>query len=279
MSVVLITGCSSGFGKLSAIAFARRGDTVFASMRDTSRSQALRDEAAAAGVSVEIIHLDVNDRASVEAAVVSIQQVAGRIDVLVNNAGIGAVAPTEEFDDDEFLRVFDTNVFGVLRTTRAVLPLMRAQRSGRIVNVGSLAGIVASPFRGIYSASKAAVEAITDAMYYELHPFGIHMCVVEPGFFETAISDNRMPLRRDEDASPYADLFRRYEDASSKAPGGAVRADPQAVADIIVRAATEEQPKRRYPVGKDAELIAPLHKQMSDEEFEKVMRTTLDFWD
>lgn len=279
MPVVLITGCSSGFGKLAAISFAKRGDTVFASMRNTSRSQALRDEAAAAGVSVEIVHLDVNDRASAEAAVAGIQQAAGRIDVLVNNAGIGAVAPTEEFDDDEFVRVFDTNVFGVLRVTRAVLPLMRTQHSGRIVNVGSLAGIVASPFRGIYSATKSAVEAITDAMYYELHPFGVHMCVVEPGFFETSISDNRLPLRRDEDASPYADLFRRFEDASSKAPGGAVRADPQAVADTIVVAATEAQPKRRYLAGKDAELIAPLHKQMSDEEFEKVMRTTLDFWD
>lgn len=279
MSVVLITGCSSGFGKLAAISFAKRGDTVFASMRNTSRSQALRDEAAAAGVSVEIVHLDVNDRASAEAAVAGIQQAAGRIDVLVNNAGIGAVAPTEEFDDDEFVRVFDTNVFGVLRVTRAVLPLMRTQHSGRIVNVGSLAGIVASPFRGIYSASKAAVEAITDAMYFELHPFGVHMCVVEPGFFETSISDNRLPLRRNAAASPYAELERRYEDASSKAPGGAVRADPQAVADAIVVAATEAQPKRRYLVGKDAELIAPLHKQMSDEEFEKVMRTTLDFWD
>lgn len=279
MSVVLITGCSSGFGKLAAIAFAKRGDTVFASMRNVAKAGALRDEAAAAGVSVEVVQLDVTDRASVDAAVAAARQKAGRIDVLVNNAGIGAVAPTEEFDDDETLRVFDTNVFGVLRVTRAVAPIMRAQRSGRIVNVGSLAGIIASPFRGIYSATKAAVEAITDATYYELHPFGIHVCVIEPGFFETAIGDNRLQMRRDADASPYADLFRRYESSSTKAPGGAVRADPQAVADIIVAAATADQPKRRYPVGNDAELIAPLHKKMSDDEFEKVMRTTLDFWD
>ena len=279
MSVVLITGCSSGFGKLAAIAFARRGDTVFASMRDTARAQALRDDAAAAGVAVEVVHLDVTDRASIESAVASIRAKAGRIDVLVNNAGIGAVAPTEEFEDDETLRVFDTNVFGVLRVTRAVAPVMREQHAGRIINVGSLAGIVASPFRGIYSASKAAVEAITDAMYYELHPFGIHVCVVEPGFFETSIGDNRLKMRRDAAGSPYAELFDRFEDASTKAPGGSVRADPQAVADIIVEAATAEQPKRRYPVGRDAEAIAPLHKQLSDEDFENVMRKTLDFWD
>ena len=279
MSVVLITGCSSGFGKLAAIEFAKRGDTAFASMRDLAKSGALRDAAASAGVSVEVVQLDVTDRASVDTAVAAVAAKAGRIDVLVNNAGIGTVAPTEEFDDDEYLRVFDTNVFGVLRVTRAVAPIMRAQHGGRIVNVGSLAGIVASPFRGIYSATKSAVEAITDSMYYELHPFGIHVCVVEPGFFETSISDNRMKMRRDAAASPYAALFDRFETASTKAPVGSVRADPQVVADMIVRAAYEDAPKRRYPVGRDAEALAPLHKTMSDEEFEKVMRTALDFWD
>jgi NAD(P)-dependent dehydrogenase (short-subunit alcohol dehydrogenase family) len=178
MSVVLITGCSSGFGKLAAVAFARRGDAVFASMRNLDRAQSLRDAASAASVAVDVMQLDVTDRGSVEAAVAAVYKKAGRIDVLVNNAGVGAVAPTEEFEDDETLRVFDTNVFGVLRVTRAVAPIMREQQGGRVINVGSLAGIVASPFRGIYSASKAAVEAITDAMYYELHPFGIHVCVV-----------------------------------------------------------------------------------------------------
>ncbi len=274
MSVVLITGCSSGFGKLAAIAFAKRGDTVFASMRNLDRAQPLRDEAAAAGVTVEVIQLDVTDRASVDAAVARVIQGAGRIDVLVNNAGIGAVAPTEEFTDDEFTRVFDTNVFGVLRVTRAVVPHMRAQHSGRIVNVGSLAGIVASPFRGIYSASKAAVEAITDAMFYELLGFGVHVCVIEPGYFETAISDNRMAMRRDAATSPYAEMERRLENSASS-----FRADPQPVADIIVEAATTAEPKRRYPVGKDAEAIAPLHKKLSDDEFEQLMRQTLKLWD
>lgn len=276
MSVVLITGCSSGFGKLAALAFAKRGDQVFASMRNTAKAGALRIEANAAGVEIDVVELDVNDRASVDRAVADVIARAGRIDVLVNNAGIGAVAAIEDFDDDEFEAVFQTNVFGLLRTTRAVLPHMRAQHSGRIVNVGSLAGVVSSPFRGVYGATKAAVESITDALYYELRPFGVTASVVEPGFFETAIADNRMPTRRQE-TSDYASLLRQYEQRGT--PGGSVRAEPQVVADVIVQAATEDHPRRRYLVGKDAEAIGPLHKRLSDEDFENVMVKTIPYWD
>ena len=276
MSVVLITGCSSGFGKLAAIAFAKRGDRVFATMRNTSKSTELLGEAAAANVDIEVIALDVNDRASVDQAVASVIARADRIDVLVNNAGIGAVAAVEDFDDDEFESVFQTNVFGVLRVTRAVLPHMRAQRSGCIVNVGSLAGVVSSPFRGIYGATKAAVESITDALYYELHPFGVTACVVEPGFFETAIADNRMPTRR-QGTSDYSTYLHQYEQRGT--PQGSTRADPGVVADVIVRAATDDPPRRRYLVGKDAEAIGPLHKRLTDEEFESVLVKTIPFWE
>jgi NAD(P)-dependent dehydrogenase (short-subunit alcohol dehydrogenase family) len=276
MAVVLITGCSSGFGKLAAIAFAKRGDRVFASMRNTAKSGDLTRESVAAGVEVDIITLDVNDRASVESAVADVVARAGRIDVLVNNAGIGAVAAIEDFDDDEFEAVFQTNVFGLLRVTRAVLPHMRAQRSGRIVNVGSLAGVVSSPFRGIYGATKAAVESITDALYYELHPFGVTATVVEPGFFETSIAENRMPTRR-QAASDYTPLLHQYEQRGT--PGGAAGAEPQVVADVIVQAATEEHPRRRYLVGKDAEAIGPLHKRLSDEDFEQLIVKTIPFWE
>ena len=207
MAVVLITGCSSGFGLLSAVGFAKRGDRVFASMRDLTKAGALRDAAAQAGVEVEIVELDVSDDASVRRAVEQVIAAAGQIDVLVNNAGIGAVAAVEDFDDDEVLKVFDTNVFGVIRVVRAVLPHMRAKRSGRIVNVGSMAGVVPSQFRGIYSATKSALAALSDAMFYELHPWGIHSCVVEPGFFETGIGSNRMPTRR-QASSDYAPAAR-----------------------------------------------------------------------
>ena len=279
MAVALITGCSSGFGKLAALEFARRGNQVFATMRNTSKDGPLRAEAEAAGVSVDVVRLDVNDRQSVEAAVAEVAKRAGQIDVLVNNAGIDTGGPVEDFDDDEVAAVFETNVFGVIRTTRAVLPHMRAQGSGTIVTVGSLAGKVSAPYGGIYSASKHAVEALCDALYYELHPFGIRVVLIEPGGFETEISNNSQTARRFTEGSAYVEVEQRFSDASAKLPGGGEQADAQVVADAIVDATEAEEPKRRYLVGQDAEMIGGLHKQMSDEDFEKAMRTTLDIWD
>jgi NAD(P)-dependent dehydrogenase (short-subunit alcohol dehydrogenase family) len=279
MAVAVITGCSSGFGMLSAVEFARRGDTVYATMRNTAKADRLRTEAAGAGVSVEVLQLDVDDKKSVDAAIEEVMKREGRIDILVNNAGIGKGGPVEEFDDDEVLAVFETNVFGVIRVTRAVLPHMRSQGSGTIVNVSSVGGKVTAPFGGIYSASKHAVEALSDALYYELHPFGIRVVLIEPGGFETEIETNSRPARRFTEKSAYFELDLRFSEAREKLPGGGQRADAQIVADIIVDAAKAEQPKRRYLVGQDAELIAGMHKRMSDEEFEKAIRTTLDFWD
>lgn len=279
MSVVLITGCSSGFGKLAAVEFARRGDKVFASMRNTAKATSLLDAATSAGAAVEVIELDVNDSASVAKAVGQVEQKAGPIDILVNNAGIGTHGPVEDFDDDEVLSIFNTNVFGVVRVTRAVLPTMRAQKCGTIVTVGSIAGKVSAPFGGVYAASKHAIEALSDALHYELHPFGIRVVLVEPGGFETEIQNNHLVARRFNEGSAYVELERRFASASVKLPGAGELADAQVVANAIVDAAKAEQPKRRYLVGKDAELIGGLHKQMSDEDFEKAMRTTLDFWE
>lgn len=279
MSTVLITGCNTGFGKLAAVEFARRGDTVFASMRDTAKSGALLAEAKEAGVTVEVVPLDVNDRSSVEAAVKDVIARQGRIDVLVNNAGIGTHGPIEDYDDDEVARIFQTNVFGVVRVARAVTPLMRKQGSGTIINVGSLAGVVTAPFGGIYSASKHAVEALSDALHYELHPFGIRVVLVEPGGFDTEFGANVAPARRFNEGSAYVTLERRFAEAGTRLPGAGARADASVVANVIVDAAHADTPKRRYLVGQDAELIGGLHKQMSDDDFEKAMRTTLDFWD
>jgi NAD(P)-dependent dehydrogenase (short-subunit alcohol dehydrogenase family) len=279
MAVVLITGCSSGFGKLAAIQFARGGDTVFASMRNTAKAQPLLDEANAAGVSVEVIELDVNDGSSVRTAVKDVIGGGGRIDVLVNNAGIGTHGPVEDYDDDEVERIFQTNVLGLIRVTRAVAPQMRAQGSGTIVNIGSVAGVVTAPFGGVYSASKHAVEALSDALHYELHPFGVRVVLVEPGGFDTEFGANVAPARRFTEGSAYVELERRFSEASTRLPGAGERADAMTVANVIVEVARADAPKRRYLVGQDAQLIGGLHKQMSDEDFENAMRTTLDFWD
>ena len=279
MAVVLITGCSSGFGKLAALEFARRGDNVFASMRNTSKAETLQEAANAEKLDVAIVELDVTKTESSNRAVKDVIARAGRLDVLVNNAGIGTHGPVEDYDDDEVEAIFDTNLLGVLRVTRAALPRMREQRSGHIINVSSLAGRVSSPFGGVYSASKHALEALSDALYYELHPFGVRVSIVEPGGFETEFSRNHGAARRFNEGSPYVELERRFADASSRLPGAGGSADPQVVANIIVEAAHAAEPKRRYLAGQDAEIIAQLHKQASDEDFEKAMRTTLDFWD
>src|SRR3990170_2900956 len=196
MAVVVITGCSSGFGMLAALEFARRGDSVYATMRNTAKADRLHTRAQAVGVAVEVLQLDVNDIGSVGAAIEEVIRREGRIDVLVNNAGIGIEGAVEDFDDDEVLAVFETNLFGVIRVTRAVLPHMRSQGSGTIVTVGSLAGKATAPFSGIYSASKHAVEALSDALYYELQQFGIRVVLIEPGGFETEIETNSRPARR-----------------------------------------------------------------------------------
>jgi NAD(P)-dependent dehydrogenase (short-subunit alcohol dehydrogenase family) len=277
MAVVVITGCSSGFGMLAALEFARRGDSVYATMRNTAKAGPLLAQAKTAGAAVEVLQLDVNDAVSVAAAIEEIVRREGRIDILVNNAGMSIDGPVEEFNDDEVLAVFETNLFGVIRVTRAVLPRMRSQGSGTIVTVGSLAGKATLPFSGIYSASKHAVEALSDALHYELEPFGIRVVLIEPGGFETAMEANGRLARRFTEGSVYRDAERRFAAALDKLPGGWMRADAQIVADAIADAAKAEQPQRRYLVGQDAELIAGLHKKMSDEEFEQTARTLLDW--
>ena len=279
MATVLITGCSSGFGKLSALNFARKGDTVFASMRNTAKAGELEHAKQAESLPIEIVQLDVTDDASVEGAVRQVIDTAGGIDVLVNNAGLGIHGPLEETDDDEMKEIFETNFFGAMRVMRAVVPKMREQKSGTIVNISSLAGRVVAPYGGTYSASKYALEAASEALHYELHPFGIRVLLIEPGGFETEFDGNRRLARRFTEGSPYLELEQRFEQSLTRLPGGNERGDAQDVAEAIYNAVNTDQPKFRYLVGQDAELIGGLRRQMDDEQFEQAMRQTLDFWD
>ena len=279
MATVLITGCSSGFGKLAALHFARKGDTVYASMRNTSKGKELEEARDAESLKIELLELDVTDDASVSAAISKVIGEAGQIDVLVNNAGIGAHGPIEETDDDEAKEIFETNFFGVLRVIRAALPHMREKKAGTIANVSSLAGRVGPPFDGIYAASKFALEAMSEALSYEVHPFGIRVLLVEPGGFETNIGDTRRVPRRYNEGSPYAELDQRFEQALTRLPTGGERGDAQLVAEKIYDAVNDEEPKLRYLVGQDAEMIDGLRRQLDDEQFEKTIRQALDFWD
>jgi NAD(P)-dependent dehydrogenase (short-subunit alcohol dehydrogenase family) len=279
MSIVLITGCSSGFGMLAALEFARRGDRVFASMRNTAKSGALDGAAQLDDLKLEVIQLDVNDESSVQQAVQHVVDSAGRIDVLVNNAGIGKQGPLEEFDDDEVKAVFETNVFGAIRAMRAVLPHMRAQNGGCIINVSSLAGVVSPPYESVYSASKHALEAASESLYYEVQPWNIRVSLIEPGGFETEIERNMQPPRRHGEGSPYLAREQRFREALTRLPAAGARGNAKDVANLIVEVAHTEKPKLRYLAGQDAELVASVRKQLDDEAYEQAMRTSLDFWD
>jgi NAD(P)-dependent dehydrogenase (short-subunit alcohol dehydrogenase family) len=273
MAVVVVTGCSTGFGLETALAFARRGDRVFATMRNVAKADALLAAAQGEGLEVDVVALDVNDEASVRDGVASILATAGAIDVLVNNAGIGSRAAVECFDDQTIRDVFETNVFGVLRMLRAVLPGMRERGAGAVVNVSSMAGRVAVPFNALYCASKHALEAFSEALALEIEPFGVRVALIEPGYFRTSIGENVTARSNLDPASPYAAVERLALDAvATSVEGGG---DPRIVAEVIVEAATTDRPRLRWPVGADAERIITAHRTLSDDDWTATLRASI----
>jgi NAD(P)-dependent dehydrogenase (short-subunit alcohol dehydrogenase family) len=275
MAVVLITGCSSGFGLVASLAFARRGDRVYATMRDPARGDALARAAQDEGLDVTIAPLDVTDDGSVRAAVDQVLEAEGRIDVLVNNAGILHLGSVELLPEDAFRATFETNFFGAIRMIRAVLPGMRSQRSGTIVNVSSLAGRLPSPpMNWSYAASKAALGTLSDALAWELEPFGINVACIEPGLYATQIvASAGMPS--DED-SPY----RAYEEAlvSFFREGIKMAADPQVVADAILAAVEPtNDPSVHVLVGEDSEHFVDAYRSMTEAEYKAMVRPVYGF--
>ncbi len=209
--IVLVTGCRSGFGLGVAVEAARRGHTVYAGLRDLSTDAELR--AAAGSLDVRPIQLDVVDAVQRQAVVDQIVATHGRIDALVNNAGVALGGPLETIDEDELRNVLEINVIAPWALCCAVLPTMRAQRSGVIVNVGSVSGLVAMPGLGAYATSKFALEGMTEALWHEARAFGVHVELVEPGPFKTDIwGRNRSLSRRALDPdSPYAPFVAKLE--------------------------------------------------------------------
>lgn len=242
--IVVVTGCRSGFGLLTAVEAGRRGHTVYAGLRDPDTADALRD--AASGLDVHPIALDVTDGAQVDSAMAHILARSGRVDVLINNAGVALGGPLETLDEDELQRVFDVNVQGVWRVTRAVLPAMRAQRSGTILHVSSVSGLVAMPGLGAYAMSKFALEGMAEAWRAEVAPFGIRMMSVQPGPFRTDIwGRNRTLSRRALDPEgPYAPMVGALEGTVARIAEDRAE-DPQIVAQALCDLC--EQPGRLPP--------------------------------
>ncbi len=278
MASVLVTGCSSGFGKLTALLFGRHGHTVFATMRDVDRAGPMAAMAAEEGLDVRVLALDVTDRASVDAAVAEAEAaVGGALDVVVNNAGYELRGPIEACTDDEVVAQFDTNVFGVVRVVRAVLPAMRVRGAGVIVNLSSIVGLVGRPYAGLYSASKHAVEALSEALHYEVEPFGIRVAVVEPGQFETALLANAAVAAGFGPDSPYRDAAERFDAALGVLTPEGRRAPAQVVAETVVAVAFDPEAGLRHVVGTDAELVLSVRASGDFEHFDRTMRAALDW--
>jgi len=260
MGVVVVTGCSSGIGLESALGFARGGDTTVATMRNTAKADPLRRRAADEGLEVHIEQLDVCDETSVNDTIAAVIRTHGRLDVLVNNAGVDSSGPIETQSLDIAVRLMDTNFWGPMRTVRAVLPGMREQGSGVIINVSSLASrLPATVHSGMYAASKQALNALSEALAGEVEPFGIRVVSIEPGFFSTEIEANN--LSRDE---PLSEVYRTDQEwIRSFMEGSAdAAADADVVAAAIVDAARDPATRLHRPVGDDAAMYLDLLSQV-----------------
>ena len=247
--VVVVTGVSSGIGRAAAMKFVEQGCRVFGSVRNTATAQAI--------AGVELIELDVRDEASVERAIESVVAQAQRIDVLVNSAGGTLLGAAEETSVAEAQALFDTNLFGLLRTIKAVLPQMRAQRSGRIVNVSSVLGFLPAPYMALYSASKHAVEGLSETMDHELRQFGIRVALVEPSFTKT-----KLDVNAPQTVSRIADYSKELGAVSQAIQNNVKKAPlPDGVAATIVAAALGPWQMRHTPKG-EASLLAKLRRFM-----------------
>jgi NAD(P)-dependent dehydrogenase (short-subunit alcohol dehydrogenase family) len=263
MQRALITGCSTGIGRATCVELTKRGYDVVATAR---RPETLEDLDVAARLA-----LDVTDDASITAAVAA----AGDIDVLVNNAGIGVGGPIERVPLDRAQRMFDTNVWGPARMVQAIAPQMRARGRGAIVNVTSLAGRAVGPLNGYYSASKWALEALSEAMYVELRHFGIKVVAIEPGYIATPMLEKELDANYGVDTAPYDELDRIWASAENTLQGGGDPPGPELVAAAIADALEAEAPPLRHPVGSDAEMVVAARDSMSYEDFYASMQQLL----
>lgn len=274
---VLITGCGTGFGHGTAVHMASEGHRVFAGVRKESDAAALSQIASCQKLPLTPIVMDVTDTNSIRRAVGAVLTTARRLDVLVNNAGIGFNSPVELIDVEAAKSVFDTNVFGAIRTIKAVLPTMRAQGSGTIVNVSSTAGFVAWPFGGVYSASKHALEALSDALYYEVAEFGIRVVIIQAGRHPTAFAEKVAAASQTSETSPYAGLVPPLDAGLSRllafcASGDTTTPNPMSVITAIASAATDPSTPRRVTVGSDAATLSTLKHGLDDSMFERVTK-------
>ena len=260
--VVLISGASSGVGQATARLLAQQGHKVFGTSRAPTSAEPVAN--------LTMVALDVRSDASVAACVNAVSSQAGRVDVLVNNAGVELGGALEEHSIDEAKAQFETNFFGVVRMTKAVLPLMRQQKQGQIVNISSLSGFAPIPFMGMYSASKCAVEGYTEALRMELKPLNIHVSQIEPGFLKSPMMDKRQVVA--ERIGDYEPWRQRAFKATRGAEEKGLR--PDRVAETVSKILASPAPRLRYMVGRQANVISRLKRFFPERAFEMGARST-----
>jgi NAD(P)-dependent dehydrogenase (short-subunit alcohol dehydrogenase family) len=258
-TVALVTGVSSGIGRETAQLLAEHDARVFGTVRDLRRASPI--------ARVELIAMDVNDDGSVSEAVRSVLEKAGKIDMLINNAGYSLAGGLEETSVEEARQLFETNFFGVLRVTQAVLPSMRRHGYGRIVNISSMLGLLPGPYRGIYAASKHALEGYTETLDHEVRAFGIRAVLVEPVYTKTKITKNEKSVQA---AIPaYADQKQRVTEIIEQETANGD--DPYDVAEVVYDAASAKSPRLRYPVGEGV-MFSRLRRFVPSRIFESIFR-------
>jgi NAD(P)-dependent dehydrogenase (short-subunit alcohol dehydrogenase family) len=267
---VLITGCSSGIGRATAERLARRGFTVYASARRLDSIADLGERGC------RTLALDVTDEQSMSAAVATVEEAEGAVGALVNNAGYSQSGAVESVPLESVRAQFDTNVFGLLRMCQLVLPGMRRQRHGRIVNVSSMGGKLTFPGGGIYHATKHAVEALSDALRFEVKGFGVNVSIIEPGLIRTNFAEAAVGSIAQEEG-PYASFNSAVAASTAgvyEGPLGKLGGGPEAVAKAIERALTARRPRTRYPVTLSARLLLTQHAVLPDRAWDAVVSTS-----
>lgn len=264
MKTVFITGASSGIGRETAKLFAAKGWGVAATMRKPERETQLNRLS-----NVEVIQCDVTDQKSISQAVKRTLQCFGAIDVLVNNAGYYTVGPLEASSSEQIKRQLDTNLLGLIETTRAVLPHMRQKKAGIIINLSSIAGVLSIPLQSLYHATKYGVEGFSECLQYEVEPFGIQVKLIEPGTIHTNFCGSSMTVVDIASANEYQEYAQRV--ISNLIHNGNSGSDPEGVAGTIYRAATDGRKKMRYPTGKLWQMIL-LHKVLPLNLYQKIVK-------
>ncbi len=269
----IVTGSSSGIGREISLILARNGYNTFATMRNLDKASELKLIADSENLqSLHFEQLDVTNPDSVQDAITNINNKTGRIDILVNNAGYGLIGAFEDTSIDEVKDQYETNFFGLIRTTQAVLPIMRKQESGLIVNISSGVGRFGIPTLSSYASTKFALEGLTESMSYELEPFGIRTVLVEPGVIKTNFFNSTIVAKKSQDSnSPYHGFMRSMEKNFTELMKNN-SSTPEYVAKVVLESIIADNPKLRYLAGQDVEQWMDAKKKMTDEEFHNMFK-------